>query len=253
MKIFSRLFLLLLLAGTTFYACMDDDDSLGPNETTELRIDFRGEFNGEPLAIQRETYAYADSQDVNLQLFQYYVSDLALIPAGGGPDVPLSEILLVRYNSALDDELDTRTFTVPGGAYSGLRLGLGVSPDLNAIDPNNFSANDPLNENEFWNANARYVFAKIEANTDLDADGTLESNLTLHMGADTLYRTLTLNQPFTLDGNGDPTLTVVADVFSTLAGYDIADPTQQRVHGGNQSATFGVWDRLADGFRLIVR
>lgn len=248
--------ILLALLGITFAtACDDDDDVLeGDVETT---IDFRAEWNGNPLAILRETYPYGADDNVNPQLFQYYVSDLELLPADGSAPVQISDIELIRYNSATDDEIESRTYTVPAGNYAGLRFGLGVSPDLNAIDPSNFAANDPLNENEFWNATARYVFAKIEANTDLDGNPDFESNLTLHMGDDSLYEIVEFNQPFTLNGSGSPRLTVVADVFSALASgtafYDINDPALQRVHGGNQEAAAGVFSRLAGTMELEIR
>lgn len=252
---------LSLLAALVFLftipSCMDDDDQLTGN--VDLTVDFRGEFGGEPLAISSATYAYPTGADLKVLLFQYYISDLELVPADGGAPVVLSDIDLIRYGSATEDELKTRTYSVPAGEYSGLRFGLGVSPDLNAQDPNNFAADFVLNENEFWNATARYVFAKIEANADLENDGTFDTGLTYHMGSDPVYTTVefTVAGGFTLDGSGDPRLTVIADVLSALSAdgdtFDIADPDQQRVHGGNQAIAQDIWTRLADQFNLELR
>lgn len=250
--------LLTLLAFSTlitFAACRDDDDGAVGN--VDLAIDFRAEFNGDALAISSETYAYPTGANLKVLLFQYYVSDLELLPADGGTPVPLADIELINYQSATQDETVNRTYSVPAGNYRGLRFGLGVRPDLNALDPGAFAADFALNETTFWNPNARYVFAKIEANADLENDGTFATGLTYHMGGDPLYSTVTFNGDIDLDGTDDPTLTVVADVLRALSGngetFDIADPDQQRVHGGNQAVAQRIWDRLAGQFQLELR
>jgi len=246
---------LALLALFTFAACMDDDDIRRP-ENISTTIDFRAAFNGADLAIQSATYDYPTGAKLKATLFQYYVSDLVFLAADGNT-VGLSDIELIRYNSATDDAVESRTYDVPSGDYVGVRFGLGVKPDLNAMDPSAFAANDPLNENEFWNANARYVFAKIEANADLEDDGTFDTGLTYHMGSDALYTTITFDQDFTIDGEGDPKFTINADVLKALASdtesFDIADPDQQRVHGGNQAIATDIWNRLAGQFALEMR
>ena len=180
-----------------FVSCEDDDDPVRLATETQLTVDFRADFDGQPLAIQREAYAYPTGEELKVLLFQYYVSDLELLPADGGAPVRLSDIELIRYNSATDDDTETRTYEVPTGDYRGLRFGLGVKPELNATDPSSFAADAVLNEAEFWNPRARYVFAKIEANADLETDGTYETGLTYHMGSDELYTTVTFDRAFT--------------------------------------------------------
>ena len=239
-------------------ACTDDDDRLAP-DNVELNVDFKALFNGDDLAIQSATYDYPTGATLKMGLFQYYVSDLELVDTDNNA-VRLSDIELIRYANATDDATDRRTFTVPEGNYVSLRFGLGVKPDLNAQDPNNFSAADPLNENEFWNPGARYVFAKIEANANLENDDLFDTGLSYHMGSDALYTTVTFTVAggFTLDGSAnDPTLVVIADVLQALSGngetFDIADPAKQRVHGGNQAIAQDIWDRLAGQFQLQLR
>jgi hypothetical protein len=247
--------LLALLALFTFAACTDDDDMRQP-ENVSTTIDFRSTYDGADLAIQSATYDYPTGAKLKATLFQYYVSDLAFLAADGSV-VSLTDIELIRYNSATDDAVESRTYDVPEGDYVGIRFGLGVRPDLNALDPSAFAANDPLNENEFWNTNARYVFAKIEANADLEDDGTFDTGLTYHMGSDALYTTITFDQNFTLDGAGAPRFIIAADVLKALSDgastFDISDPTKQRVHGGNQAIATDIWNRLAGQFTLEMR
>ena len=246
--------LLLLLALTS---CRDDDDVDAPLTETDLTLDFRAEYDGQPLGIQRDAYAYPTGDTLKVLLFQYYVSDLELLPAGGATPVRLADIDLLRWMSASDSATQTRTFQVPEGNYVGMRFRLGVKPELNAQDPSNFAADYVLNEAEFWGPTTRYVFAKIEANADLEGNGLYDTGLTYHMGSDSLYTTITFNQQFRVQAGQTPQLTVVADVLRALSGngdtFNIEDPTKQAVHGGNQAVAQEIWDRLVGQFRLEVQ
>lgn len=245
---------LLLLLPFFALACLDDDDFLGPLPESPLTVAYRGVYGGQELAIQRTAYAYPTGDSLKVLLFQYYVSDLELLPAGGGAAVRLADIDLIRWRGAQEPATQERTYRVPPGAYRGLRFGLGVQPELNALDPNNFAADDVLNENEFWGPQTRYVFAKIEANAMLEEDGRYDTGLSYHLGSDSLYRSITLEQPFTVGDGGTDRLTIVADLLAALSGngqtFDITDPAKQTVHGGNQAVANGIWDRLAAQFQL---
>ncbi len=247
--------LFALLFPLLFVACLDDDDVVSP-DTVATSIDFVATYAGTDLAIQSGTYAYPTGAQLKTTLFQYYVSDLTLLAADGST-VPLSELELIRYGSATDAATVTRTYNVPAGDYVGLRFGLGVKPALNALDPNNFAADYILNENEFWGPGTRYVFAKIEANADLENDGTFDTGLSYHLGSDALYATISLTGNITIDGENDPRLTIVADVLKALASetetFDISDVNQQRVHGGNQAIGQAIWERLVGQFKLDLR
>lgn len=244
-----------LLSLLALNACMDDDDVLRPDDVPTT-INFLAQYDGNDLAIQSADYDYPTGAKLKMGLFQYYVSDLALVAADGST-VNLSEIELIRYGSPTEDAVESRTYNVPAGDYVQLRFGLGVKPELNAQDPNSFSAADPLNENEFWNAMARYVFAKIEANADLEDDGLFDTGLSYHMGSDAVYTTVEFNGDFTIDGNNDPQLTIIADVLKAMSDanetFNIADPASQAVHGGNQPVAQSIWDRLSSQFTLELR
>ncbi|NJB86989.1 hypothetical protein GGR26_002766 [Lewinella marina] len=248
------LFLLLPLLLTT--GCLDDDDQLDPLREGELALAYRAEYGGQPLDIQRKVYGYPTGDSLKVLLFQYYVSDLELLPADGGESIRLEEIDLIRRRSAAGDPTVERTYLVPAGDYRGLRFGLGVKPELNAMNPSKFAANYVLNEAEFWGPTTRYVFAKIEANAMLEDDGRFDTGLSYHMGSDALYTTVTLDRRFTVGSGRTPRLTVVADVLKALSGngetFDITAPGKQTVHGGNQDVAVGIWNRLATQFALRV-
>lgn len=248
--------LMAFFAIFSFTACMDDDDSV-TNGNVSTTINFRAEYDDTDLSIQSITYDYPTGAKLKATLFQYYISDLELLPADGGAAVRLADIDLIRYQAETDGSVASRTYDVPAGDYVGLRFGLGVKPELNAMDPNEFSADFVLNEVQFWNANARYVFAKIEANADLENDGTFDTGLTYHLGSDALYTTITFDGDFAISSTANPELDIVADVLKALASdtesFDISNPDQQRIHGMNQTIGQDIWDRLAGQFELQVR
>ncbi|MFK8161860.1 MAG: MbnP family protein [Lewinella sp.] len=248
--------LMAFFAIFSFTACMDDDDSV-TNGNVSTTINFRAEYDDTDLSIQSITYDYPTGPKLKATLFQYYISDLELLPADGGAAVRLADIDLIRYQAETDGSVASRTYDVPAGDYVGLRFGLGVKPELNAMDPNEFSADFVLNEVQFWNANARYVFAKIEANADLENDGTFDTGLTYHLGSDALYTTITFDGDFAISSTANPELDIVADVLKALASdtesFDISNRDQQRIHGMNQTIGQDIWDRLAGQFELQVR
>ena len=249
---------LLLLLPLFVLACLDDDDFPAPLAESPLTVAFRGTYDGEDLAIQRTAYAYPTGDSLKVLLFQYYVSDLELLPSDNGTTLPLplADIDLIRWRGAQEPATQEREYTVPRGRYRGLRFGLGVKPELNAMDPASFAADYVLNENEFWGPQTRYVFAKIEANAMLEEDGRYDTGLSYHLGSDSLYRIITLEQPFIVGDGGTDRLTIVADLLAALSGngqtFDITDPAKQTVHGGNQAVANGIWERLAEQFTLEI-
>ncbi len=255
-KFFFGAFVLAVVNLLFFTACQDDNAA---TPTGELSINFNALYDGAALDIQATTYDYPDGSKLKIQLFQYYISDLELLPADGGVPVSLAEIDLVRYNMAGASSVRNETYlNVPAGEYTGLRFGLGVKPALNNQRPSNFAADFVLNEAEYWNDNTRYVFAKIEGNVDLNNNGVFDTPVTYHMGSNDIFTTITFNGSITVRENTTTNLALVADVLDALAAsdtdfHDFSDPAQRIVHGGNQAIAADIWNRLVGQFRLTLQ
>jgi len=250
--------MLITLSSLLFVTACDDDDN-NASATGSVDMTFSAVYEGDQFAIQDRSFDYPDGSKLLFQLFQYYVSDLELLPADGGDPVQLADIALVRYNTAGErPEQDFLFENIPAGTYRGVRFGLGVSPDLNNQPPSNFAADFVLNEAEYWNDNVRYVFAKIEANVDLEDDGTFETPVSYHMGNNDIYAVLTFDVNFSIAENETKEIAVLADVFNALAAsdtdfHDFTDPDQRIVHGGNQAIAADIWNRLRDQFFLSIQ
>ncbi|MEM6726279.1 MAG: MbnP family protein, partial [Bacteroidota bacterium] len=126
----------------------------------------------------------------------------------------------VSFNATTAADGISLTFTdVPVGIFTGLKFGLGVKPDLNAMVPADFPSTSPLSDaGNHWTAWDSYIFMKVEGRTDPDGDGQqFEGNFLYHTGGDPLFRTVTLDQTITLTSEVNANAVVeleVKDIFS---------------------------------------
>lgn len=227
-KIFSATLILSLFI---FSSCKEDPII---DTTGDLEINFTAEYGGEPLVIYRD-YTFPESElRIRFQKFQYYLSDVSLITDGSSDVTILSEIeLLEAFNNHDTDEKaelgEGRKYeTIPTGTYSGLRMGIGVSNELN-VRNTEYPLSHPLGKN-FWDGWSSYIFAKIEGNMDVNADGEYGTEsaekFVLHTGSNTVYQTITFPEPIVISDNANTLMNIsvdVKDLFTNTEGelYDI--------------------------------
>lgn len=193
--------LLLLLAAVSFSACKDDDDPV--TQANNFTLTFRATYDG-VLLEKYKNYPYGDKV-ILFDKFNTYLSDITLM--NGTAEVKLTDIEWVDFtpNLAPDDKTVevTYKYTVPDGNYTGIKLGYGVSADLNAKSPSDFPPEHPLYiESEYWAGWQSYIFTKIQGEVDLDANDTTETNLFYHCGSDPVYNVATINGTIPVSGTG---------------------------------------------------
>ena len=108
---------------------------------------------------------------------------------------------------------------IPDGIYSGLRMGIGLAPDLNATQPGDYSAGHALTSN-YWSWARGYVFAKIEGNADMDGDGEFSAKLTYHIGKDDLYQVVEFNTPIQIEDGKPSAAHINVDVLDVIKDSD---------------------------------
>jgi hypothetical protein len=162
--------------------------------STNLIIAFRALYDGQPLEFYKK-YDY-DTYQVQFSRFSTYLSDIKLLK--GTAETSVSDIAWVDFapsGSANGAATVLLKATVPGDDYSGLKIGYGVHPDLNAKKPADFAAGHPLSfEGEFWPGWKSYIFNKIEGNGDSDADGIDDVFMVFHCGSDKVYREVSFSK-----------------------------------------------------------
>lgn len=255
MQLMNRLFMWLVVAvALSVSACQHDKD----NDQSEVKLRFNSTYAGAPLVMYEPVYEYVEGMKMKAQLFQFYVSDIELVQANGQA-VRLSEIELISFSDDLNEaqaqEGYLRTYAdIPAGQYERIRFGLGISPDLNATQPGNYSPNHPLADN-YWSWALGYIFSKIEGVADVDGDGVFSEKLTFHTGADELYRVLEFEGPFVVPANGDDVeINFEVDLKEVLVkgnqfiDFRIPDDTQD--HNTDEDVYRFIWANLSDAVRL---
>lgn len=214
---------LLLAVPLLFSSCGDDEPEM--KETTTLSLNAKATFGDQPLVMFEEIYDY-EGQPLQLQLFQIYLTGLTLVyeEEGGQREEAVKDVVLAHFGntfSTADAEagLDLLEVEVPARNYTGLKLGLGVSPELNATVPPDYELTHPLSQN-YWEDASSYIFFKVEGNTDVDGDGELSDKLTFHVGGNNNYQEATLNQAINLMPNTTASLQLRIDLEKIMLSED---------------------------------
>lgn len=216
-----------LLALTVLSACHDHGDD---GVKADFTITYKSSYNGEQLSKYKDYDFGTTNFPVQFSRFSTYLSDIELIKSDGSSH-RLAEIEYVDFtpDNAGSDLSVTPAITyknVPEGEYTGIRIGYGVKPALNAKDPTDFDSNHPLaKEGEYWGGWNSYIFSKIEGKADSDKNGTYDIALLYHCGSDAVYKVFTFNQSIHVHA-GEPGISVDFDLLKVFtmddgAFYDI--------------------------------
>jgi hypothetical protein len=232
------LFLLFAFALFGLTACGDDDDGSDPMpvEATSLEIQFQATYGDDPLVLFQavehpEGYALIFSE------ISFYLSDLALIREDGS-ELILKDIDRIRMTPDHLDAASAENGTpyliedVPSGNYQGIRFGIGVREDLNAMEPADFDIDHPLNQpGQYWTGWESYIFVRTEGKADTLDDGIFEYDLALHTGGDMTYRVKDLLRPISIASGEKTVFPITIDYRAMLvpenkAPYDLIKTPQ---------------------------
>lgn len=120
-----------------------------------------------------------------------YLSNFQLIDNDGNP-VTIKDLILVR--SEKPDYENSFQVEMPKGNYTKLRFSYGLDIATNNSNPAVYSPEHPLslNQDMYWGM-LKYRFLVVEAKIDSSAarNQTPVNSFSMHLGNDTLYRTIT--------------------------------------------------------------
>lgn len=245
--------LLILAVGAVFLASKCEDD----NPQAQLNMNFKASFGTDPLVMFADDYSYEDGMDVKFQLFQFYISEITLLEDVSyetGPeilDVELVSFKNIQDASAAQTGIDISITDVPPGDYQGIRIGLGVAPDLNKTNTGDYTPGHPLSDH-YWSLALGYVFTKIEGNADLDGQDNFEEKLTFHIGTDDYYRTKTFSKPISIESGSNSNLNFTIDLKEVLVNdsdyLNFRTTTQDHTNDAG-IATF-ISDNLKEALKL---
>ena len=250
-----RILFFLVITSLFFTACKSDKDPFG-----ELSLQMTATFDDAPLVNIDQTYIYPDGTPIKFQLFNYYLTDIRLVKENGASadDYLLSEVELIQYNDFFTLEeakegvkLDFKD--IPDGLYSGLRMGIGLSPELNGTQPGDYAAGHALTNN-YWSWARGYVFFKIEGNADLNKDGEFSDNITYHVGETDLYQTLEFAHPIQIEDGKPKTVNINVDVLDVMQSatdfLDISIVENQQDHTNDAILYHFLWENLVNAPKI---
>ena len=255
----------LLLALLVITACGENDDE--PLATDgDVTINLRALYDGDPLVIsETESQTYVDGSEFYMSKLSFYLSEIELVRSGDNA-AELEEVVLIElrdnHETLADAQLGTtlRFTGIPTGTYTGLRFGLGVPSDLNAMRPEDYATGQSLaNGSFYWDGWNSYIFAKIEGRVDTNDDGMFDGPIAYHTGGDDLYRTVTFsNLDIVVTGTGEATINLTLDALDMLSssqatldiineGFSHSNPDDNK----DVVISTKVMDNLSNAFEIV--
>ncbi len=200
---------------------LNDDETfenadLGTKKLEEhnVALRFRGMLNNEVFSFGQISQNH-DEQTYSFDRFDFYVSNVKLIDANGNETL-LSEVEL--YDLGCPKPIVNQ---VPAGNYTSVKIGLGLSENLNASDPTLFEPGHPLsyvNSEHYWSWATRYIFLMVEGKLN-DTDNS-ESIFLYHLGKDDLYEEVVLERNITVTENETTDIDITIDVDKLFYNED---------------------------------
>jgi hypothetical protein len=225
-NIFPKAGFIVLLSVSAFISCRKKDNpSTVATATTygtmAMRVtDMAGTG---PLVLNTQAYVTAHKDTLTISRFNYYMSNIVLIGAGGKNYAESNSFHLVKME-------DSTTFnytldSIPTGTYSSLTFQIGVDSAHN-VDGAQTGGLDPI-KGMYWDWNQGFIMAKMEGTSPQSyATGNA---VTYHIGGyaglDNALRTVTLTfpQPLTISKNITAHSYLHADALKWFYGAHVID------------------------------
>ncbi|MGJ7032603.1 MbnP family protein [Niabella hirudinis] len=189
------LFIVILLLAS----CSKDpvEPGYNQNELAPLSIEFDNIVGGQKLVLNTGTYTNALGQSYNIQLLEYFISNIQVKKADGtvytvNPD---SSYFLIRQDAP---ETKYARVKVPEGNYTSLTFTLGVDSLRSTMDiSKRTGVLDPgagSHDGMYWGWNSGYIFFKMEGiAADAPSDPTGQHKFRYHIGGFGGYSAPTIN------------------------------------------------------------
>jgi hypothetical protein len=229
-------FLLLSFFSLALISCSKDDDSPVANHIT---LHFDNTFKnttivlGEASSSTATVNTSAEGQVHHFSELKYVISNIRLIKADGN-EIPYHINDLDKgatvVNHSKPQTLDYVLSNIPAGEYRQIKFGLGVKPELNALDQTKFPkfyAEAGANDTEMmWEWGTGYRFTKLEGFYDtnnkamsIHTGSTVEGTEGAYTQGVNAYRDITLDLTTrALVGSNAPKITIKADFDKLLSG-----------------------------------
>ena len=181
---------IILILGMTASCGLFRSEDIEPIPGT-VRLETALQWNGENYAVGNVT-ADAFGHPFRLDNLQLYMAPVEF-RSEDGEWVSSDDVFLIDYG----EHGKNLVLPLPAGAYSAVRFGLGIPPEINTdIDPASYPNDHPLSvlgsAGMFWTWSSGYIFVKYEGKFALESGQQLIEPFSYHCGTDASYRMVTL-------------------------------------------------------------
>lgn len=189
-----------------------------------LNLNFQA-YIGDELMVMNKEVTY-NGLPMRISRFNFFISDITLVGASGESKV--LDIASVNFTNVNDDAAAAlgQIVSIPDvaeGNYTAIKIGVGVSADLNRMKPTDFAPGHPLSKSgDYWDGWESYIFSKTEGLMDTDGDGVFERGLAYHTGSDEVYRTNTITHEIEIKANTATDLPLKVDLLKVMNGVDLS-------------------------------
>jgi hypothetical protein len=240
-----KLSFILLVALVSFAASCDNNNT---EDKTSLDLNFKATFGNDPLVLYQD-YAAPNGHNFEMRIFNFFISDVKLIK-NDDTEVLITESDYVNFNAVTDQAAAEAGISlsfndIPVGEYKAIEFGIGVSPELNAKDPADFSTANALgNAGNYWTAWNSYIFSRTEGEIDtLPSAAGGEIQFLYHSGVDGMYQSRSFTKSISLAADQANTISFSIDSreFFYKSGAEIDIPALNVSHSGDsQTAAYAI-------------
>ncbi len=205
----------------SFSSCKDDKEG-------SFTLHFKPLYDGEPLQMF-STRPGTGTEQIQFTHLSFLISDTKLLTTSGQHDLIDIDYVDLSFDDLEDaeDGFSIKYDEIPEETYLGVRLGVGVPPDLNSKDPSQFASSHPLSKTGYyWEAWDSYIFMKIEGRLDTLGNGNFDTGFSYHTGSDDLYRVLEGLLDIEVEGGKNQDLNIAIDYKNLLEGINIRSNPQ---------------------------
>lgn len=155
---------LALIAGITILATSCDKKAtepvVVPAASNEVHFNFENYFGDKEIEMNTATYTTAQSEDITISTFNYWISNIVLVNSDGKEFVEEESYRLIR-----GDKHATMHFHIPDvteGTYTAVKFMIGVDIPRNTSGAQTGALDPAVNGDMFWSWNTGYIQAKLE-------------------------------------------------------------------------------------------
>lgn len=232
---------LLPLATLTFVflisACTKKEGCTDPaalNYDPEAETNVGCEYAPDGFAVELHMHEYLGGDELalgsaypingvttNLNLVQFYVSDIRLVDASGNESAADGVYLLVNPS-----EEEYSIGNLPAGDYTKVKFNVGIDSVTNHGDPSVYEIGNPLGAqfpSMHWGWSFGYIFMRIDGESDIDADGIPDPSgqFEMHLGSDRYLAAIEVDLPLTIGQGNENIIHLKADWDTFFSGVDM--------------------------------